>query len=41
MTQKKTPDKKKSKKDPFEEILEILESYEEGNVPRTGEDYEM
>lgn len=41
MTQKKTPHEKKNKKDPLEEILEILESYEEGYAPRTGKDYEM
>ena len=32
---------KKKKKDPLEEIPDILESYEEGTVPRTGKDYEM
>ena len=41
MTPRKTRDEKKNKKDPFEEILEILESYDEGTVPRTGKDYEM
>ncbi len=40
MTTKKPQDKKK-KKDPFEEIIDILDSYEEGTTPRTGKDYEM
>ena len=39
MTTKKSEDKKK--KDPFEEVLDILDSYEEGTTPRTGKDYEM
>lgn len=26
---------KEKKKDPFEEIIEVLESYEEGTPPRT------
>jgi len=32
---------KHKKKDPFEAILDILDEYEEGTVPRTGKDYEM
>ena len=38
---RKTSDEKKKKKDPFDEILDILDEYEEGTVPRTGKDYEM
>ncbi|GEM_PF-2997336 len=40
MTDKKPEDKKK-KKDPLEEIMDILDSYEEGMTPRTDKDYEM
>lgn len=32
--------KKEEKKDPFEEIMEILESYEEGTTPRSTREYE-
>ena len=38
---KKPPEEKKKKKDPFEEIIDILDSYDEGYVPRTDKDYEM
>lgn len=31
--------KKEQKKDPFEEIIEILESYEEGTLPRKIDDW--
>ena len=34
-------DSKKNKKvDPFEEIIQILDNYDEGNPPRTLDDYE-
>lgn len=31
---------KKEKKDPFEEIMDILDSYEEGTTPRSTREYE-
>jgi len=38
----KSKDKKKQKKkDPLEEVIDILQSYEEGCVPRNEKDYEM
>lgn len=33
-------DKKKEKKDPFDQIMDILESYEEGLPPRSTIEYE-
>lgn len=33
--------KKQKKKDPLEEVIEILEGYKEGCVPRDEKDYEM
>lgn len=33
-------EKKKEKKDPFEQIMEILDSYEEGLPPRSTVEYE-
>lgn len=41
MTTKQPEDKKKKKKDLFEEVIDILNEYEEGMTPRTGKDYEM
>lgn len=33
--------KEQTTKDPFDEIMEILDKYEEGYVPRDLSDYEM
>ena len=41
MTTQQPEDKKKKKKDPLEEVIDILNEYEEGTTPRTGNDYEM
>lgn len=34
---KTSAEKKKEEKDPYDEALEILQKYEEGNPPRSGE----
>lgn len=38
---KKQEKKECQEKDPYEEILEMLDDYEEGLVPRDTTDYEM
>jgi len=35
------PSKQEKKKDPYQEIIDILQSYEEGYSPRDTTDYEM
>lgn len=39
MSEKRKDEKKVGKKDPFEEIIEILEGYEEGTPPRKIDDW--
>jgi hypothetical protein len=39
MSEKKKDEKKGEKKDPFEEIIEILEEYEVGTPPRKIDDW--
>ena len=41
MVKGKKKAKKKEEKDPYEEILEVLEGYEKDMVPRDTTDYEM
>lgn len=38
---KKNSKNAENKKDPYEEVIEILQSYDEGNKPRDLSDYEM
>ena len=36
-----TKEKKEKKKDHFDDIMEILDEYEEGYIPRDNSDFEM